>query len=272
MFRHTIRLGRILGIPIGLDFSWFFIFFFLTWMLAVNYFPNEFEGWSPWLYWVIGGVTSIMMFVSVLLHELGHSILAMHYRLPVKNITLFIFGGVAQIATEPRNAWSEFWIAIAGPLVSFALGVFFYIIKPMFFPIQSLFALVEYLSYINFVLAFFNLVPGFPLDGGRVLRAILWGITRNIRKATRIAATVGRIFAFIFIYLGVVQVFSGNIGNGLWLIFIGWFLDNAAVAQIQQQELRAVLIGHTVAEAMSRNYAFVPPDMSLEEIVTYHVS
>ncbi len=271
MFRQNIRVGKIMGIPIGLDYSWFFIFAILTWMLAVSYFPVEFKGWSTGLYWAMGAITSLMLFVSVLLHELGHSFVALRFKLPVNSITLFIFGGVAQIAREPRSAWAEFWIAIAGPLVSLALGGLFYLLEPLVTFSEPLLALVKYLSYINLVLAVFNLVPGFPLDGGRVFRAIVWGITHDIRKATRISATVGRIFAFIFIYLGAVQIFNGNIGNGLWIIFIGWFLDNAASAQVQQQEIRAALSGHKVAEAMNPNFAIVPADMTVADIIMHHV-
>ncbi len=260
-----------MGIPVGLDYSWFFIFAILTWMLAVSYFPVEFKGWSTGLYWAMGAITSLMLFVSVLLHELGHSFVALQFKLPVRSITLFLFGGVAQIANEPRNAWAEFWIAIAGPLVSFALGGLFYFLEPLAAFSEPLAALVKYLSYINLVLAIFNLVPGFPLDGGRVFRAIVWGMTHDIRKATRVAATVGRVFAFIFIYLGAVQIFNGNIGNGLWIIFIGWFLDNAASAQVQQQEIRAALAGHKVAEAMNPNFAVVPADMSIADVMTHHV-
>jgi len=271
MLRQNIRIGKIMGIPVGLDYSWFFIFAILTWMLAVSYFPVEFKGWSTGLYWAMGAATSLMLFVSVLLHELGHSFVALQFKLPVRSITLFLFGGVAQIAREPRSAWAEFWIAIAGPVVSFALGGLFYLLEPLVTFNEPLLALVKYLSYINLVLAIFNLVPGFPLDGGRVFRAIVWGITHDIRKATRIAATVGRVFAFIFIYLGAVQIFNGNIGNGLWIIFIGWFLDNAASAQVQQQEIRAALAGHKVAEAMNPNFAVVPADMSIADVMTHHV-
>lgn len=271
MFRNTVRIGRAFGIPIGLDYSWFFIFALLTWILASSYFPQEFKDWPLWLYWLMGGITSIMLFVSVLLHELGHSLVALHFNLPVRSITLFIFGGVAQITTEPKSAWSEFWIAIAGPVVSFTLAVIFLVSEPVFAGFGPLLALVEYLSYINFVLAIFNLIPGFPLDGGRVFRAIVWGTTHDFQKSTRVAATAGRFFAFLFIFIGVMQIFAGNVGSGIWIIFIGWFLDSAAVAQVQQQELRSILGGHTVAEVMNPHYAIIPHDMILEDVVTHHV-
>lgn len=271
MPRYTIPIGRILGIPIGLDPSWFLIFVLLTWTLAVGYFPGEFKGWPTAQYWVVGAVTAIMFFVSVVLHELGHSVLAMRYKIPVRNITLFIFGGVAQIATEPPSAVAEFWIAIAGPIVSFALAACFNFLQSIFTGIAPVLALAKYLAYINGTLALFNLIPGFPLDGGRVLRAILWGITHNLRRATLIAASVGRAIAFVFIIAGVWQVLSGNWGDGLWIAFIGWFLDSAAVGQVQQQRLHDLLAGHTVSQAMSRDYTTIPADTTLQQLVDHHI-
>ena len=203
MTRHNIPLGRILGIPIGLDYSWFVVFTLFTWMLARSYFPAEFKHWPLLLYWFMGAATTIMLFVSVLLHELGHSVVAQRYKIPVRSITLFLFGGVAQIGTEPPSAIAEFLIAMAGPLVSLALAIFFYVVTPLAAGMEPLFGLVKYLAYINLALVLFNLIPGYPLDGGRVFRAILWAITKNMRRATLIAANVGRFFAFGFIFFGV---------------------------------------------------------------------
>ncbi len=271
MTRHNIPLGRILGIPIGVDYSWFIIFLLLTWMLAGSYYPAEFTNWSPPLYWIMGAVTAIMLFVSVLLHELGHSVLALRYKIPVRSITLFLFGGVAQIGAEPPSAIAEFLIAIAGPLVSLGLAVFFYAIQPMVGGIAPLFGLAEYLAYINLALVVFNLIPGYPLDGGRVFRAIMWRITGNMRRATLIAANVGRFFAFVFIFAGVWQIFQGNFGGGLWIAFIGWFLDNAASAQVQQLAIQGILAGHTVEQAMSRNCVSVPENLTLQQLVDEHI-
>jgi len=271
MSRHTIPLGRILGIPIGIDYSWFLIFALLIWTLAVGYFPNAFPTWSTGMYWFIGGATSILLFVSVLLHELGHSIVALRYRVPVRSITLFIFGGVSQIATQPPSPAAEFWIAIAGPIVSFGLAAIFTLLEPAVRSISPLFGLVKYLAYINAALAVFNLIPGFPLDGGRVLRAIVWGATHNMRKATITAATVGRVFAFLFIFVGVLQMFGGNFIGGLWIAFIGWFLESAAVAQTQQQFIHDLLAGHKVVEAMSRDYVSVPAETTLQDLVNEHI-
>jgi len=270
MKKHTIPLGKIIGIPIGLDYTWFLIFVLLTWSLAVNYFPHEFKQWPVIEYWIVGAVTSIMLFVSVLLHELGHSVVAIYYKIKVKQITLFLFGGVAEIAGEPPKAIAEFWIAIAGPIVSFLLAGVFYLLKVISGGVNSLFALFEYLAFINFVLALFNLIPGFPLDGGRVLRAIIWGVSHNLHKATYIAVIVGRFFGFMFIFFGVLQMFGGNMSGGLWIAFIGWFLESAAMSQLHQQYLQDHLTGHTVYEAMSRDYGIVPYDSTLQEVIDNH--
>ena len=269
--KPSISLGRIFGIPIGLDYSWFLIFALLTWTLAVSFFPAEFSNWPVAEYWIVGAATAIMLFVSVLLHELGHSVVAMRYKIPVRSITLFIFGGVAQIGAEPPGAVAEFWIAVAGPLVSFALAALFFLLQPVTAPVTPLLALVRYLAYINAVLAVFNLIPGFPLDGGRVFRAIVWGITHNLRRATRIAGNVGRAIGFLFIAYGVWQIVTGNFINGLWLAFIGWFLESAASAQIRQQRIEGLLSGHQVSEVMSHNYVLVSADTSLQQMVDHHI-
>lgn len=270
MTRHNIPLGKILGIPIGLDYSWFLIFALLTWSLAASYYPAEFKNWSPPLYWFMGAVTAIMLFVSVLIHELGHSVVALQYKVPVRSITLLIFGGVAQIGAEPPSAIAEFLIAIAGPVVSFTLAVFFYAAEPVVAGIQPLLGLAKYLAYINLAVAVFNLIPGFPLDGGRVFRAILWAVTKNFRRATLIAANVGRFFAFFFIFLGVWEMFGGNLG-GLWIAFIGWFLDSAALAQVHQVMFQGLLAGHKVSQAMSSHCPVVPGDLTLQQLVDEHV-
>jgi len=271
MNRSTIPLGRILGIPIGLDYSWFLIFGLLTWSLATSYYPAEFKNWPMTQYWIVGAVTVILMFGSVLLHELGHSVVAMRYKIPVRSITLFVFGGVAQIGAEPPSAIAEFWIAIAGPLTSFALALFFSLLQPVVSALAPLLALAKYLAYINGTLGLFNLIPGFPLDGGRVFRAIIWGTTHSLRRATLIAASLGRFIAYGFILLGVWQMFSGNFGNGLWIAFIGWFLESAASSQIHQQTIHDLLAGHHVADAMRRDFTPVSPDTTLEQLINKHI-
>jgi Zn-dependent protease/CBS domain-containing protein len=269
--RQRVPLGRILGIPIGLDYSWFLIFAFLTWTLGGSYYPAEFKHWSPLLYWFMGAVTAIMLFVSVLLHELGHSVVAIRYKIPVRSITLFVFGGVAQIGAEPPSAVAEFWIALAGPVVSLSLAILFSALKHVTTGIEPMLGLVKYLAYINFALVIFNLIPGYPLDGGRVFRAIVWAVTKDMRRATLMAANVGRFFGFLFIFAGVWRVFSGDFGGGLWIAFIGWFLDNAASAQIQQVMFQGLLAGHDVAQAMSRHCAAIPAELSLQQLVDDYI-
>lgn len=271
MFRHTISLGRIFGIELDLDYSWFLVFGLLTWVLAVNYYPVEFGNWSQGQYWLMGAITAVMLFVSVLLHELGHSVVAMHYGIPVPRITLFIFGGVAQIAQEPAGPLSEFWIAIAGPVVSVLLAVIFGELETVFAALSPLLALAKYLALLNFVLALFNLVPGFPLDGGRIFRAILWGITRSFQRATAIAAMTGQGFGYFFIFAGVWLVLSGSFFNGLWIAFIGWFLESAAKSQVQMQLVKSILAGHKVSEIMRRDFQAVPSDTTLQDLVDQHI-
>lgn len=271
MKQSTLPLGRVLGIPIGLDYSWFLIFALLTWSMATSYYPNDFKAWPVYLYWVMGAVTATMLFASVLLHELGHSVIAISYKIPVRRITLFIFGGVAEIAGEPPSARAEFWIALAGPVVSLLLALLFRLLQPVVTALSPLLALAEYLAYINFSLALFNLIPGFPLDGGRVLRAIIWGVTGSLHRATMIAGATGRGIAYLFIFAGVWQMLTGSFANGLWIAFIGWFLESAATAEMQRLTLHEQLAGHTVAQAMTRECNLVQPTTSLQQLVEEEV-
>ncbi len=271
MTRPNVPLGRILGIPIALDYSWFLIFALLTWMLAGSYYPAEYKNWPPLLYWFMGAATAILLFGSVLLHELGHSVVALRFKVPVRSITLFLFGGVAQIGTEPPSAMAEFFIAIAGPIVSLALAVAFTVVQPLVAAVEPLSGLVKYLAYINFALVLFNLIPGFPLDGGRVFRAVVWAATKDMRRATLIAANSGRFFGFLFIFFGVWNMLNGNFGGGLWIAFIGWFLDNAASQQVHQVMFQGLLAGHTVSQAMSTHCKTVPADLTLQQLVDEHI-
>lgn len=267
MPQHSIPLGRLFGIQIGLDYSWFVIFALLTWMLATSYYPGEYKHWSAQTYWLTGAATAILFFASVLLHELGHSLVALRCKIPVRSITLFIFGGLAEIEDEPPSAIAEFLIAVAGPLVSVALAVLFYAVEPLLSGTEPLVGLVRYLAYINMALVVFNLIPGYPLDGGRVFRAIVWAMTGNLGRSTFIAANVGRLFAFLLIFAGTWQMFHGDLGGGLWIVLIGWFLDSAATVQVQQVRLRGLLSGHRVSQAMNRHYAIIPEELTLQQLV-----
>ncbi len=268
---RSIPLGRILGIPLGLDYSWFLVFALVTWSLGSSYFPDQYPGWSVGLYWTIGLATSLLFFLSVILHELGHSVIALRNGIPVRSITLFIFGGVAQIGREPGSPGVEFGVAIAGPIVSFTLAGLFGALGWLGANLAPFAALASYLAYINGSLALFNLIPGFPLDGGRVFRAIVWKVTHSFRRATEFASSAGHLFAWLFIFLGVWQMFSGNFAGGLWIAFIGWFLQNAATASVQQMTLERLLTGHTVGEIMTREYPTLAPEVTLEQLVHDHI-
>jgi Zn-dependent protease len=262
-----IRLGRIWDIPIGLHPSWFLIFGLVTWSLAMGYFPREYPNLPGGAYWLLGGVTSILFFVSVLLHELGHSVLALRNGVPVRGISLFIFGGVAQIGREPPTPGAEFRIAIAGPLTSAALAAVFAGLWWLDRAIPYLAAPSIWLARINLILAVFNLIPGFPLDGGRVLRAIVWQLTGSYYKATHFAALGGQVVAFGFIGIGVFTILGGNLFNGLWLIFIGWFLQNAAASAFAQTNLETQLRGVKVGQLMRSSYPRVTAQTSLQELI-----
>ena len=271
MFRHTIPLGKLFGITVDLDYSWFLIAALLTWMMATAYYPSRFRDWSVGEYWFIGALTAVLLFASVVIHEFAHSLVAKSYGINVKRITLFIFGGVSQIAGEPRSAGEEFWIAAAGPATSLALAALFWELEPLAGNSTAGLAVLTYLSWLNLVLAVFNLIPGFPLDGGRVLRAVLWRLTGKYQRATAIAATTGRFFGFLLIFLGVVEAVFGSLFNGIWIAFIGWFLESAAGSQLQQEVVRSLVAGHTVGEAMRQEVPQVPGDVTVQEAVDRHI-
>ena len=271
MNKQSIVFGKIFGIPIGLDYSWFLVFALFTWTFATNYYPTQFKNWSPAAYWGMGAVTALIFFASVLLHELGHSWVSLRYKIPVKSITLFIFGGISQISEEPESASSQFWITLAGPLVSFALAGIFTLLNLIVAGVAPLLALFKYLATINLVLGVFNLIPGYPLDGGGVLMSIVWGITHNRHRAILFASIVGNIFAYLFIFFGVLQIFNGNLVNGLWIAFIGWFLLNASGKQVQLERIKGFLSGHKASEAMNNNYTVIQSDTTLQYLVDNHI-
>lgn len=266
-----MRLGYIWGIPIGLHLSWFLIFALLTWSLSTGYFPAEYPQLSGITHVVLGVVTSILFFASVLAHELGHAYLALRNKIPVKSITLFIFGGVAQIGQEPQSPGVEFRIAIAGPLVSLGLAGLFGITFLLDQAIPLLAAPSLYLMRINLILALFNMIPGFPLDGGRVLRAIVWRFTNSFQRATQIASISGQAVAFGFIGLGIFTIFSGQFFNGVWLVFIGWFLQNAAASTHAQANIQQHLRGISVGQVMSRECARVGSLIPISTLVEERV-
>jgi Zn-dependent protease len=256
--KASVRLGRIWNIPIGLSTSWFLIFGLVTWSLATGIFPATVPGLNSGVYWLLGAVTSILFFGSVLAHELGHAFFALRNGVPVRAITLFFFGGVAEITREPKSAGAEFRIAIAGPLVSLALAGLFASLASAVQGIATFEGPALWLARINLTLALFNMLPGFPLDGGRVLRSIIWRVTGDEFRATTVASGVGQVVAFGFIGVGIFSALTGNFANGLWLVFLGFFLNSAAAGTRQQVSAQKALRGLTAGQLMSRAALRVP--------------
>jgi len=261
-----LRIARIFGIPIYLHASWFIIFVLITFSLATQ-FKGEHPHWSVAQHWSLGILTSLLFFASVLLHELGHSVVALHYRIPVVSITLFIFGGVARISREPARARDEFNIAVAGPVVSYLLAGGFWLLARVFPSSEMLGALATWLARINFFLATFNLLPGFPLDGGRIFRALVWGVTGSYTRATRFASRGGQLLAYLMIVTGIWQSLTSSFVSGLWLAFIGWFLLSAAQESYVQVAIRRALKGLSAADIMSEELPTVSRSISLEDYV-----
>lgn len=261
-----ILLGRVLGIPIYLHASWFIIFALITFSLRTQ-FAAQHPHWTPPQSWALGFVTSVLFFASVVFHELCHSMVARHYRIAVGSITLFVFGGLARMEREPSSPRQEFSIAIAGPLSSLFLAGSFWLASRYAPGGEMVMSVARWLAEINLILALFNLVPGFPLDGGRVLRGVAWGITGNFARATQIASTAGKFFAYFMIIAGAWQALSGNVMGGLWWAFIGWFLLEAARESVAQVAIRSTLASVRAEDIMSRDIPTVPSGMTLEEYV-----
>jgi Zn-dependent protease/CBS domain-containing protein len=264
--RTGLPLGRIFGIPLYLHASWFIIFLLIAGTLAMQ-FKSLHPAWSVEQHWALGIATSLLFFASVVFHELSHSIVAKHYKIPVQSITLFVFGGLSRIARDPSNAKQEFNVAIAGPLSSLFLAGCFWLVWHYTAAHEMAHAAAYWLWWINLTLALFNLVPGFPLDGGRVLRSIVWGITGDFTRATRIAATAGKFFAYLMIFVGIWLALNGNWVNGVWIAFIGWFLLSAAQESYTHVALRNMLTGVRAQDIMTRDVATAPRDMSVQEYI-----
>ena len=270
-----LRIGRIFGIPVYLHASWYIAFALITFMFSAAV-KTQHAGWNPAQYWLLGILISLIYFGSIVFHELSHSLVARHYKIPVDSITLFVFGGLSRISREAESALQEFNIAIAGPLSSFFLGGVFlliYVLSPSGGPLQTV---SRWMSVLNFILGAFNLIPGFPMDGGRVLRSIVWGATRNFDKASRIASRSGQLIAYFMIVLGIWAVvqqntpvgrFLGGWFGGLWLVFIGWFLLSAAQETYTQVAVRNTLAGLSAGDVMSPDVPTVARDISLEDYV-----
>lgn len=268
---NSFRVATIGEIQIFINWTWLFAVAFLTWSLGVYY--HDTFGWAAGTAYALGAISAVLLFVTVLLHELGHSFTARALGLPVNTIYLFIFGGVSNLTQEPTSPRMEFLITIAGPLTSLVLaGIFYALYLALHSASMELLAVLGYLASVNVLLALFNLIPAFPLDGGRVLRSIIWGITGSMRRATRIASRVGEVFAWLFILAGLADAFiAGQVLSGIWLAFIGWFLHNAASGSYQQAVMDQVLRGVDVADVMDRVPASVPPTTMVDALVFHHM-
>src|SRR5437667_6184192 len=274
--KAQVKVGRIAGISVGLHYSWFIIALLITLSLA-DHFHSVTPEWRDAVVWSAAIVTGLLFFAALLPHELAHSVVAKSRGLRVRAITLFALGGVSQIESEASDAKSEFWIAIAGPVTSVVIGLvvlgtaWVNVWKPGTEPATPVISVLVWLGYINLMLAVFNMIPGYPLHGGRVLRAFIWWITRNADRSTRLAAQVGQAVAFLFILSGLFRFFVGANFGGLWLAFIGWFLLDAARSSYVQVELVAGLRNRRVADIMDRDYATVEGHLSLQDFVDEYV-
>lgn len=273
MFGSSFRIGRISGITISVDYSWFIIFGLIVYLLARGYFPqvapNIHAGW----YWLYSVFTSLFFFGSVVAHEMSHALVARKRGISIRNITLFIFGGVAQMEDEPDTPGDEFRMAIAGPLASVGIAVLFFAVAWVtgIMGSRMMFYAFAYLGFINGILAVFNMLPGFPLDGGRVFRSMLWSVMGNLRRATRVASITGQIFGWAMIVLGVGSLFAPQLragGSLIWFALIGWFLVSAAKNSYQQVVLRETLRQVPISAVMSPEAEAVPSDITVERLVS----
>jgi Zn-dependent protease/predicted transcriptional regulator len=264
-----LKLMKVGGIQIILDYSWFIVFGLLLWSLSAGYFPLVYPGQTTQTYWMTGGLAALLFFISVITHELSHSFMAIRSGIKIPEITLFIFGGMARLSEEAGDPKTEFKIAIVGPLTSFALAFVFWILQNTLRNDQPsiIVEMFGYLSWINIALGIFNLIPGFPLDGGRVFRAFWWWKTGYMIKATRLASDIGKGFAVVLMILGGVQIFSGALIGGLWLIFIGMFLRGMAEAGYQELVLTKSLEGTRVQDVMIRDVVTAPFDLPLRQLI-----
>ena len=274
MFGKRFTLFKLFGFKVRMDTSWLIIAVLITWTLATGIFPEHYKNLPTMIYWWMGAAGALGLFFSIVFHEFFHSMVARHYGLPMEGITLFIFGGVAEMSEEPENAKTEFLMAIAGPLSSLALSIIFYGIAaagaemgwPK--PVQGIFG---YLSYLNLLLAAFNILPAFPLDGGRVLRSALWKWKGSLRRATRTAARIGSLFGTLLIILGVASVLIGDFIGGIWWFLIGMFMRSAAQSSYRQVLIQKALEGTPVSNIMSKNPVTVSPSLTIGELVENYI-
>ncbi len=268
MLNTNIRLFKLWGIPVYVNMSWLFVLALMTWTFSTRYYPSIHPGaFDPLKLWILGFMTAILLFLSILMHEFSHSIVATRNGVPIKKITLFMFGGVAQMGRDVDKPLSELKIAAAGPAMTVLIALAFYGISLLFRESTVAFALLRSLMRINIIVLVFNMVPGFPLDGGRILRSVIWYKTGNITRATRIASRVGKGFAVLLIVLGFINFFAGNFIGGIWMVFIGFFLYQAAQTSYANVAFREA-IGHLrVADVMRTNVVTADASTTLQSLV-----
>jgi len=260
------QIGKIMGIPIRLHLSWFVVFGLITWALATQYFPQVAPELPQATNWLRGALAALLLFLSVIIHELSHSFVAKSNNIPIRSITLFIFGGVAQMEKEPSSPKIELIMALAGPFSSYGLSLIFFLFYKAAGDYQGLKAIASYLSQINLILGTFNLIPGFPMDGGRVLRALIWKKSGDYLSATRKAARTGQSIALFFIFFGLISIFTGYMGS-VWFLLIGWFLYTAAQSSYRHAATRGILEGVRVRDVMVTEVITVDSDIPLSELV-----
>jgi Zn-dependent protease/predicted transcriptional regulator len=273
VFTYRVTLFRLFGFPVRVDLSWVIIFLLLTWTLALGYFPARYEGLAQPAYWLMAGLGVLGLFVAIILHEFAHAKVAQSRGLPMKGITLFIFGGVAEMTEEPPDPGTELRVAVAGPVVSIAIAAVSFGLERVSISQQwpiVVTGILHYMWWINGVLVVFNLVPAFPLDGGRVLRSILWRAGGSLKKATRRASGIGAAFGLALVFLGVISFVTGNVIGGVWWFVIGMFLRTAAKMSYQQLLTRRALEGEKVGRFMHEDPITVSPDLSVRELIEDH--
>lgn len=274
MFEKSIPLFKLLGFEVKIDHTWFFLAVLITWSLAAGFFPARYEGLAPATYLFMGVAGAVGLFFSIILHEMSHSVVARQHGIPMKGITLFIFGGVAEMGEEPPNPKAEFLMAIAGPIASFVISGSMFLshhaLQAAGWPV-AVTGVFHYLAWVNLVLAAFNLVPAFPLDGGRVLRSFLWHTKNDLRWATRITSNIGSWFGMVLIILGVFTFMSGNFIGGMWYGLIGMFIRAAARMSLRQVLIRRAFAGEQVRTFMHSDPVTVPPDITLQSLVDDYI-
>ena len=270
MVRSSFRLFRVAGIDIGIHVSWLIIFALITWSVATGVIPQVLPATPAVEAWVLGAISAVLMFASVLIHELAHSLVAIRRGIAVHSITLFLFGGVSNLTGESKDPRTEFTIAIVGPLSSFVIAGIAYGLA-IAIPIDQVSFVFGYLAIVNALLGGFNLIPGFPLDGGRVFRSIIWKATGSVRRATELAAGVGQLVGYGFLLWGLLRVFDGDLFGGLWTAAIGWFLQNAAAGSVQQLLFDQRLGGVRVRDAFTPNPITAPPGSSITELIEDYI-